>query len=123
LIEIDEIVYGALDDKSQLHSTIQEIRNYIRNLLRQPRFARSFERAPNPTVTYIRHQQQFPHIEYEDAAGPSQPAPTRHTRRQNDDDAGPFQQQTQLDAQTLPPPDRERKRGGGRGRRELLCLL
>jgi len=42
---------GTLVDKSRLHSTMQEIKNYIRNLLRQPRFAGPSERAPNPTET------------------------------------------------------------------------
>jgi len=33
LVEIDEMTYGAMVDKFRLHSTMQEIKNYIKCLL------------------------------------------------------------------------------------------
>jgi len=94
LVEIDEMTYAAMVDKFWLHSTMQDIKNYIKSLLWQPWFAHPSKRAPNSTVTYTWRQRRLPHMEHEDVVGPSQPAPTLRTWHRNDDEAGPSQQQT-----------------------------
>ena len=113
------MAYEALVDKSQFALDNAVDQNYIRNFLQQPRFVRPSERAPNPKVIYTRLQRRLPHTEYEDVVCPSQPTLTRHTRCRNDNQIGSSQQQTQSDFQTLPPLDRGRRLGGGRGRRDF----
>jgi len=116
----------ALTDESQLRSTMQGIGNFIKNFLRGPWFVRPLDASPNSIVTYARRQRHMTlteHEDVEDEAWPSQPAPTRRTRHRNDDEAGPSQQQTQLNSPILPPHGRGRSCERGQRRRALLWLF